>query len=391
MKHTKRVIGSSGAMLLFVALTLAILLWGIPLPLSAQYTTASLGGTILDASGSSVPGAKVTVRNVDTEFTQTVSTDSDGAFLFSRLPVGNYELKVEKEGFSTYVQKGITLTVNQAANQIVTMQVGEVTQNVSVEADAELIVTRTATTGQLVDEKRIVELPLNGRGVQNLVFLAAGTLNLSDRYCGDDCHGGVYPGEQTAGVNGTGPGQVNYQLDGAGHNDTYINTNLPFPNPDSLQEFNLQTSNFSAQYGNAAGGVVNIVTKSGTNEIHGTVFEFLRNGSLNARNFFAPKHDSLNRHQFGGSVGGPIVKDKLFFFGTYQGTRIRSAAEGQITFVPTAAERTGDFSDVPNPIIDPDTGQPFPNNQIPRERLSPAALFSWTLSGFRCLTGPADS
>ena len=378
MKHKTEnnyVVGHRGSALSVVTSMIALFLCAVPWPLCAQYTTASLGGTVLDATASSVPSAKVTVRNVETEFTQTVSTDSAGAFLFSRLPVGNYELKVEKESFSTYVQKGITLTVNQVADQTVRMQLGEVTQNITVEADAELIVSRTATTGQLVDEKRIVELPLNGRGAQTLLFLAAGSLDLSTRYCGDDCHGGVYPGEQTAGVNGAGPGQVNYQLDGAGHNDTYINTNLPFPNPDALQEFNLQSSNFSAQYGNAAGGVVNIVTKSGTNEIHGTAFEFLRDGALNARNFFAPVHDTLKRHQFGGSVGGPIVKDKLFFFGTFQGTRITSAAEGQITFVPTAAQRNGDFSDLPGPIMDPNTGQPFLNNQIPRERFSPTALF----------------
>src|SRR5439155_10856767 len=144
-----------------------------------------------------------------------------------------------------------------------------------------------------VDQKRIIDLPMNGRQAQTLVFLAAGTIDLSQRYCGEDCHGGVYPGQQTAGVNGSGPGQVNYQLDGAGHNDTYLNMNLPFPNPDAIQEFSLQSDNLSTQFGNAAGGVVNIVTKSGTNQIHGTLFEFLRNGSMNARNFFAPVHDSL--------------------------------------------------------------------------------------------------
>src|SRR5206468_8499948 len=139
-----------------------------------------------------------------------------------------------------------------------------------------------------------------------------------------------YPGLQYAAVNGGGTGTVNYQLDGAGHNDPYVNANLPFPNPDAIQEFNLQSNNLSAEYGNSASGVVNLVSKSGTNEIHGSLFEFLRNGALNAKNFFAPEHDSLKRNQFGGSVGGPIKKDKLFYFGTYQGTRIRTANEGQI-------------------------------------------------------------
>src|SRR5262245_26919430 len=169
--------------------------------------------------------------------------------------------------------------------------------------------------------------------------------------------------------------QVNYQLDGAGHNDTYLNVNLPFPNPDVIQEFNLQSSNFTAEYGNAAGGIVNIVTRSGSNEIHGSLFEFLRNGALNARNFFAPKQDTLKRNQFGGSVGGPIVKNKLFYFGTYQGTRIRSTALGSVAFVPTAAEREGDFSALPRQLIDPVTKEPFLNNRIPSSRINPVSNF----------------
>ncbi len=367
--NTRRVIA------FFPALLLISVLLCLTAPAVAQYTTASFGGAVLDSTGAIVPDARVTVRNVDTGLRQTTSTDAAGAFLFPRLPIGNYELTVDKEGFSTYVQTGITLTVNQSANQTVTLTVGEVSQNVRVEADAELIDTRSATTGQLINTRQVVDLPLNGRMAQSLVFLAAGTVDLTDRYCGEGCHGGVYPGTQTAGVNGAGPGQVNYQLDGAGHNDTYLNYNLPFPNPDAIAEFNLQSSNFSAEYGNAGGGVVNIVTRSGTNNFHGSAFEFLRNGALNARNFFAPRQDTLKRNQFGGSLGGPIIKNKVFFFGTYQGTRIRSAAEGQITFVPTAAERAGDFSASSDPIIDPLTKLPFPGNRIPADRLSKAAQF----------------
>jgi hypothetical protein len=345
------------------------------LPANAQYTTASFGGTVMDSSGAVLPGAQVTVRNVDTGFTQTATTDSSGAFQFPPLPVGNYEMRVERAGFSTYVQTGITLTVAQAANQTVTMQVGQVSERVTVEADAELVVTRSGTVGQLIDQKRVVELPLNGRMAQTLVFLSAGTVDLGRNGCRICGHGGVYPGEQTAGVNGAGMAQVNYQLDGAGHNDTYLNVNVPFPNPDAVQEFNLQSSNFTAEYGNAGGGIVNIVTRSGTNQIHGTLFEFLRNGKLNARNFFADRQDTLKRNQFGGSVGGPILKDKLFYFGTYQGTRIRSEAAGRVAFVPTAAERTGDFSSLSRQLVDPVTREPFPNNRIPLNRISPVASF----------------
>jgi hypothetical protein len=341
----------------------------------AQFTTASLAGSVLDSSGASLPGAQVTVRNVDTSLTQTVTTDAAGAFLFSRLPVGTYQLTVEKAGFTTYVQSGMELTVNQTANQTVTMQVGQVTEKVTVEANAELVTTRSATGGQLVNQRLVVDLPLNGRGAQSLVFIAPGTVNLTGRYCGVDCHGGVYPGEQVAGVNGAGSAQVNYLMDGTDHNDTYINMNLPFPNPDALQEFNLQSSNFTAEYGNAGGGIVNIVTKSGTNDIHGSAFEFLRNGSLNARNYFAAQHDTLKRNQFGGTVGGPIVRNKLFYFGTYQGTRTTSAPGSVIQQVPTAAERAGDFSGTTKQLIDPVSKQPFPGNQIPASRISPVAQY----------------
>src|SRR5262245_1448347 len=346
-------------------------------PLSAQFTTASLGGEVRDPSGSAVPDARVTVRNLETGFTQVVGSDAAGAFLFSRVPVGGYELRVEKAGFTSYVQSGIRLTVDRAATQNVTLQVGAVTEAVTVQAEAELIQTRTATAGALVDGKRIVELPLNGRRPERLVYLAPGTVDLGRNSCQICGHGGVYPGEETAGVNGAGIYQVNFQLDGTSHNDTYINVSLPFPNPDSVQEFNLQSSNFTAEYGNAGGGIVNIVTRSGTNEIHGSLFHFLRNGNLNARQFFAPVQDALKRNQFGGSVGGPIKKDKLFYFGTYQGTRLRNTPAGIISFVPTPAERTGDFASLlpRTQLIDPVSKAPVPGNIIPADRINPVAQY----------------
>ena len=342
---------------------------------SAQYTTASLGGTVVDASGSPVPAANISIRNIDTGFSTGNSSGEDGTFLFPRLPIGVYELTADKSGFATYLQKGITLAVNQLANQIITLRIGQVSEKVTVEANADLVDTRSGTVGQLVDREKITELPLNGRLAQRLVFLSAGTVDLGRNGCRICGHGGVYPNEQTAGVNGAGMGQVNYQLDGVSHNDTYLNVNVPFPNPDAIQEFNLQANNFTAEYGNAGGGIVNIVTRSGTNQLHGTVFEFLRNGNLNARNFFAPAQDTLKRNQFGGSVGGPILKNKLFFFGTYQGTRVTTAASGNITFVPTTAERRGDFSGVARQLVDPVTREPFPNNQIPTNRIDPVAKY----------------
>jgi hypothetical protein len=349
-------------------------------PLLAQYTTADLGGTVTDSSGAAVPDAKVTVRSTETGFTQNTVSSATGAFLFPRLRVGAYELRVAKEGFTAYLQSGITLAVDQAANVSVALQVGQVSNQVTVEAETELVTTRTATGGQVVAQLPIVELPLNGRRPERLMYLAAGTLDSGRNSCRICGQGGVYPGEETPNINGAGllgsssGGQVNFQMDGADHNDTYLNTGLPFPNPDAVQEFSLLSSNFSAEYGNAGGGVVNIVTRSGTNDIHGSAFEFLRNGDLNARQFFAPTQDALKRNQFGGSVGAPIRKNKLFVFGNYQGTRVRNVPTGQVQFVPTQAQRSGDFSGSKQ-LVDPVSGVPFPNNQIPASLLSPVSQY----------------
>src|SRR5579872_1633051 len=348
---------------------------GVLSPVNAQYTNATLNGVVSDPTGAVVSDARVTAINSGTGLQRAVVSGADGAYSFPALPVGNYQLTVEKPGFSKYVQSGITLGVGQTADVPVTLHVGDITQQVTVSADAELVNTQSGTVGQLIDQKNIVDLPLNGRNPQALLFLSAGTLNETGKYCLVNCQGGVYPGEQDGNVNGAGTRAVNFQMDGGGHNDSYLNTNLPFPNPDAVQEFNVATDNLSAQYGIGAGAVVNIITKSGTNAIHGDLFEFVRNGDFNARNFFAPVQDTLKRNQFGGSVGGPILKDRLFYFGTYQGTRIRSAAAGKISFVPTAAERAGDFSAITTQLKDPKTGVPYPGNQIPTSQFSAPALF----------------
>src|SRR5579872_336539 len=343
----------------------------------AQFTTASLSGNVLDTSGASIPDARVTVQNLDTGFTQTVATGPAGDYLFPRLPVGKYKLTVEKQGLTTYVQSGIVLTVNQSATQNVSMSVGAVSQEVTITGDASLVTTQSATISQVINQRQVVDLPLDGRQVQQLVFLSVGVTDTSEHYCGANCEGGTIPGQQYAKANGTFSESINYQMDGVAYNDTYINANLPFPNPDAIQEFSVQDSNLSAEYGNAVGGVVNVVSKSGTNQIHGDVFEFLRNGDFNARNFFAPAQDQIKRNQFGGSVGGPILKDRLFYFGTYQGTRYANAPQGNIEFVPTAQERSGNFSDLTGvQLTDPlNNNAPFANNQIPSSRLSSVSQF----------------
>jgi outer membrane receptor protein involved in Fe transport len=365
-----------------------LLVFGLTMPVWAQFTTARFSGVVSDPSGAVVAGATVTIHDLGTGYTQTTKTGTAGQYLFPSLPVGTYEITVSMAGYTQYVQKGIALSVDQAAAQNVQLQVGLVAQQVVVIANSSLVTTDSATVGQLIDQKEISELPLNGRDVQELVFLAAGTTNVTANYCAANCEGGVFPTEQYAKVNGGGANGVNYLLDGVDANDTYINTNVPFPNPDAIQEFNLVTGNMSANYGNAIGGVVNVVTKSGTDEIHGDVFEFLQNSALNASNYFSGGLvNPLKQNQFGGSVGGPLIKNRLFYFGSYQGTRFRTAQNGQIATVPDASERTGDFSDLlpGTQLINPTTGRNYANNQIP---VSPVATY--ILNQIPLPNGPGD-
>ncbi len=364
-------------------LGIILVLW-FTMPMLAQFTTARLAGRVLDPSGQSLSNATVTVMDIGTGYTRTTTASDSGEYLFPSLPVGNYQLTVTLAGFSTYTQKGITLAVGQTVTVPVELKLGSVSQQVTVTANGSLVTSDSATLGQVIGQKDIVGLPLNSRYAQQLVFLVPGAENVTASYCAANCEGGVFPGEQYAKVNGAGANGVSYQLDGADYNDTYINTNLPFPNPDAIQEFNLLTSNMSAVYGNAIGGIVNISLKSGTNSIHGGLFEFYQNDRFNSKNWFAQSVSALNQNQFGGFIGGPILKDKLFYFGSYQGTRFGTTNNGLSAYVPDAKERVGDFSEIApgSPIcepfgtciqlVDPVTGIPYVNNQIP---VSPVATY----------------
>ena len=350
----------------------------------AQFTTARLNGTVVDSSGSNLVGAAVRVERNGTGYTRQLTSGSSGEFLFPSLPVGTYSITVTMTGFSTYTQRGIALDTNQTVTVPVKLTIGSVSQNVVVNANATLVTTDSATLNQLIDQKAIVGLPLNNRYVQQLVFLVPGAANVTANYCAANCEGGVFPSEQYAKVNGAGANGVSYTLDGGNYNDTYINTNLPFPNPDAIQDFNVMTDNMSAIYGDAIGGVVNISLKSGADSIHGDLYEFYQNSTFNSKNWFAQSVSPLNQNQFGGDVGGPILKRKLFYFGSYQGTRFSSTNNGLGAFVPNAAERAGNFSDLlpGSPICqpygtciqlaDPFTGIPYLNNQIP---VSPIATY----------------
>ncbi len=211
-----------------------------------------------------------------------------------------------------------------------------------------------------MDHQRIIEIPLNGRDITQLMTTQAGV----NPQAQSSSEGNAFV------VNGSRANGVAYTLDGGMNTDSYRNYSGLFPNPDAIQEFSVQTNNFSAEYANATGAVVNVITRSGTNQFHGTLFEFVRNGNLNARNFFALKRDSLKRNQFGGTLGGPIVHDKLFFFFSYQRTTLRTDPQLTRQVLPTAAMRSGDFSGFA-PILDPLTGEQFPGNQIRADRLSP--------------------
>lgn len=355
--------------IIFLALFLVL---GAPEPILAQITTARLTGMVVDSSGSVIPEASVTATQKATGFHSTTTSTDAGQFLFPFLPVGNYEIQVTKQHFGTYVQSGITLAVGQTVTVHVTLKIAAVSQKVTVNANAVMVTTDSPTVSQVITQRDIAQLPLNGRNVQQLIFLAPGASNVTSSYCAAACEIGIFPGEQYAKVNGATANGVNYQLDGVDYNDTYINTNYPLPNPDAVQEFDLTTGNMSAIYGDAIGAVVNVVTKSGTNDIHGDIFEFLRNDALDSRNWFATSVGPLKQNQFGGSIGGPILKNRLFYFGSYQGTRISSVVNGQIAFVPNAVERAGDFSDLlpGTQLVNPFTGDNYPNNQVP---VSPTA------------------
>jgi hypothetical protein len=345
--------------------------------MQAQLTTAELSGVVLDQTGAVLAEADVTVQEIQTGYKQAIKTGRSGQYLFPSLPVGSYQLTVSMTGYSSKVQTGIVLGVGQTITDNFELQVGSVTDQVTVTAGASLVTTQSATVGQLIDQQKIAAMPLNGRDVQQLVFLIPGATNVSSQNCGANCEGGTFQGEQYAKVNGGGSNGVSYLLDGVDFNDPYINTNLPFPNPDAVQEFNVDTNNMSAAYGNATGAIVNVVSKSGTDHVHGSAFEYLRNYALDAKNYFATSPDPLKQNQFGGSIGGPIVKHRLFYFGSYQGTRTSTTNNGQIQFVPTAAERTGDFSALlpGTQLVDPVTGIPFAGNQISTSRISPVATY----------------
>jgi len=338
-------------------------------PLYSQQVTGSILGNVLDQQSAAVADTKVEVRNMETGLSRAVQTNERGEYRIDFVPPGNYEIEVARAGFRTFKQSGVTLQVGQFARVDVRLQVGDASVTVSVEGSAPLVNTTDATVGQTVNKEQITTLPMVNRSVYSLLNLTPGVQNTGNAIALG------FPAQRTF-INGGADatmGSVNYYLDGGSNVSSLRNTGNTPPNPDAVEEFRVETNNYSAEYGRFGNGVINVITRSGTNSFHGSLFEFLRNTKLNANTYNALIKPPLHRNQFGGSFGGPIIKNKTFFFGTYSGLRQTTTTFLSSAVVPTAAQRAGDFSAITKPIIDPVSGNPFPNNQIPVNRFDPTA------------------
>lgn len=316
----------------------AIVILLISAKLGAQETTASLRGTVSDPSGARVASATVTATQVETGFSRSSVTNPDGDYSIVLLPIGHYQLTVTAPGFRKYVQEGISLSVNQLARVPVRLEVGLLQQTVEVNGDATLMAT-TNDLGETINDSETVDLPLNGRNFSQLGLLLPGTAPLTQ---GLQLAGGSMRAGQSYSVNGMRPESNEFLVDG---DENYNSINAGFvlrPPPDAISEFRILTNTASAEFGHNAGSNTNIVMRSGQNHIHGDVYDFFRNDALDARNFFSTNTEPLKQNQFGGTLGGPIRRDKTFLFGYYEGFRNRQG-ETQLTTVPTADERQGDF------------------------------------------------
>jgi hypothetical protein len=342
--------------------------------------TAQISGAVRDQSSAVLPGAEVTATQTETGIVRNTISNETGSYVLSNLPLGPYRLEVSLPGFRTFVQTGIVLQVNSNPVINAILEVGQVTEQVEVQANAALVETRTVGVGQIMEQERILELPLNGRNVTDLITLGGGAVDVA-QYSSSPRS---MQGQRAISVAGGLASGVTYTLDGAMHNNAYDNLSLPLPFPDALQEFKVETSALSASQGQHAAAQVSSVTKSGTNEFHGSLFEFVRNDLLNATEYFAAvdpatgrkKHSTLKRNQFGGTLGGPIVSNKLFFFGGYQGTISRQDAINTQRWVPTPAMMQGDFTTVASAACgQPRTlGGPFQGNRVDPSSFNRVAL-----------------
>src|SRR5260370_2086753 len=340
--------------------------------LQAQVTTATIEGTVTDSSGSSVPNAEVVAINSGTNQRRTVTTNSSGGYRIDLLPSGAYDVEVTAHGFKKFRQNGIILEINRTARVDAALTIGALTEEVTITADASLVSTSNAQIGRTTNGAEINSLPIAGRHGYTLLSLTPGVdSNANSIVLG-------YPEQRTminGGVAG-GAGSVSYFLDGGTNMTGLRNTGNIAPNSDAVEEFRVITNSYSAEFGRFASGVINISAKSGTNQLHGSLFEYLRNNNLNANNWNSSlATPPLHRNQFGGSVGGPVIHNKTFFFGTYSGLRQITSNFFNGAVVPTALERTGDFSQSKVKPTDPtNNAAPFANGMIPMSKFDSTAL-----------------
>ena len=337
--------------------------------------TAQITGRITDPGDRIVPGATVVLANVDTGIQKSADTNEQGYYTLPLLSPGRYSLTVRKEGFHTVKNEGITLDIGQTARMDFTLRLGSISETVTVAATAPLLATESAAVGQVIGNKKILDLPLNGRDFTQLATLVPGAISRGINTATDG---------PLLSINGGRNSKTIFMMDGANITNQYYDGAALTPSVDAIQEFKVQTNSFSAETGQGSGVIV-IALKSGTNELHGSAFEFLRNEAFDARNFFnnSSKRPPLKQNQFGFSLGGPVTiphvirgKDKTFFFGDFEGLRLRRPSTSNIP-VPSAAMRAGDFSELAAPLLDPTSNPrvPFPGNRIPSGRLAPQAAY----------------
>ena len=333
-----------------------------------QQITGSIRGTITDPSGAVVAHAAVTAIQTETGLRRASSSGRDGAFVITELPVGHYRLQVEAKGFQKYLQEGISLNVNETATVPVRLKVGTERQEVTVRANAQLIQPTVTSLGKAVLSRELLSLPLDGRNFSQLGVLQPGVVPITPGLA--EAGGSLREGQAYA-VNGQRPESNNFLIDGANNFSSVDGGFILKPPIDAIAEFRILTNGANAEFGHSAGSTTNIITRSGGNRFHGAAWEFLRNDAMDARNYFAPQVEPLKQNQFGGTLGGPIRKDKTFFFAYYEGFRNRQG-ETQSATVPSLLERQGNFSQTidpstgkVDPLINEFTGQPFANNQLP--------------------------
>ena len=330
----------------------------------------TISGYVKDATGAVIPGVKVTATYERTAASREVTTNGEGFYQILALGPGTYTLEAEIAGFKRYKNVGVVLRIDENVRTDIQMEVGALADSIEVTAQATVADTRSSTLATVVDDRRITDLPLLNRNVMTLAALLPGVTSVS---AGSNSDSQSQRGGPMISVNGGRNNQSYETLNGTYFNNPSRNTGLNPPPPDAVQEFRMQTSNYSAETGRNAGAVVSVVTRAGTNDFHGAAWEFHRNSALNARNFFQQEKPKQHQNQYGASAGGPIVKNKLFIFGAYEGISDRRAASTTSSRPPTSAESAGNFSHLSKQLISPFDGTPIPGNIIPESLIDPAA------------------